>query len=186
MARVRGLDQKTEELVAETREQGELAKTRCQHVEDGRVYVEGAQAEIKKFQEAATRNSQTLETSVATASAELQKIKSTLTTSEELSGKINTISASVAEPKAQAESHTAITKDLTDIAQRTRIALEQYEKRLDELLKEGEARLAEIDSLLPGATSTGLAEAFRSRKLVFARPQILLAAASRKGTTAAP
>ena len=51
--------------------------------------------------------------------------------------------------------------------------MSNHESNLDGLLKEAETLRKRIESLLPGATSTGLASAFRERKEKFKWPKII-------------
>jgi len=68
----------------------------------------------------------------------------------------------------QSKTHTTKTAEIARIADEKEQRVSEYEGRLEELEKEYESTKAKIDTLIPGATSAGLAKAFNMRKAALA------------------
>lgn len=151
----------------------EEARTKSQHIEDGRQFVETSKKQIEGYAKEAAESAKAAEQQEASAAQTREKVEEILASSKEAEGRIKQIATTLAELKGQAETHTAQAKNLADIAARTEASIEEYEKELKRLMGEAQDRLDKIKELLPGATSAGLAFAFRKRRRGFLIPHWL-------------
>lgn len=101
------------------------------------------------------------------------KADKALTTIEDTRDKIDHIYSNISEIKTNTESYESSISKLYDNASELENRLAQHEKRLESLQEIANQRIETIENLLPGATSAGLASAFRARKNYFRTPKIL-------------
>lgn len=76
----------------------------------------------------------------------------------------------VADALKESKTASATTKGLADKAETIEERIADYEAKLNELKEQCDAQLEAIKSLLPGATSAGLASAFDKRRQTFLNP----------------
>lgn len=76
----------------------------------------------------------------------------------------------VADALKESKTASAATKGLADKAKTIEESVNEYESKLNELKEQCETQLEAIKSLLPGATSAGLASAFDRRRQTFLKP----------------
>lgn len=82
------------------------------------------------------------------------------------------IDSRVAEAESSANELTLLSGDFSKLEDKTESEL----KKLEEATRRNEELLAEIEGLLPGATSSGLAKSFSDRKKVYGIPSFLWSA----------
>ena len=74
---------------------------------------------------------------------------------------------------ASSKESAALSKELADKAKTIQSQIEEYENRLAGFEKQCAGQLKTIESLLPGATSAGLAHSFDERRKTFLKPHAL-------------
>jgi chromosome segregation ATPase len=79
-------------------------------------------------------------------------------------------STAIATARKSADASAEQLKGLAATAKVVEEKIAAYEAKLAELTLHSDAKLKEIESLLPGATSTGLAHAFNERRISFLKP----------------
>lgn len=131
-----------------------------------KVNAEGFSGEA----EAARDKTEAAKNKVETTLAELDELAKT---TREHAAEVGGLLAEVKEAKVAADTLVASMKAADTKAAFTLDVIKAHEKDLAKLKGDFEAIHARIESLLPNATSAGLATAFREQKARFARPQQL-------------
>lgn len=93
------------------------------------------------------------------------------TNASESSSSIEADEVAIKKFRAEARADADIVKDLAGKAVKLEENIAENTEKLDELTQQNEQLTRKIESLLPGATSTGLAKAFRDRKLEYKAPR---------------
>lgn len=148
-----------------------VVATKSGHIEDAQKHGDKVRAELDR--ELTTAKQQTVEaeaqkTRAHTAADESVK---TLADIQAAKGTAKTDAEEVAAALKAAQESAAKTKDLADKSDVVTVRINQYETRLKELEAEGKDRLRTIETLLPGAASTGLAYGFAERRDAFVTPR---------------
>lgn len=107
---------------------------------------------------------------VETQAGNVQALHTQVTTA---TAQVKTDGAAVADTKSKATDLLQSMEAVTLSANKTFDSVTSYELRLRELQDEFSAVRKQIEGLLPGATSAGLASAFQDQKARFVRPQLI-------------
>jgi DNA repair exonuclease SbcCD ATPase subunit len=156
IARIAESAAKAEEQVRITQQRVESTSACCTSVEDANRNAAGILTELTNKAGAATET--------------VQGLSANATRGHELLGTITGVSTNIAQLKSQAETDATRIKGIADIADDSEQKVRGYENKLSGFEEQIRILHAKIESLLPGATSTGLAEAFRVRKEQFRWP----------------
>lgn len=150
--------------------QGVIA-AKSEHIEAGREHVDKVRnaldTALLEAQQSATRAEAQHQAGRATA----ENLTGLYTAAQAVKANTDSNAESVAALRKQCEDHIAATAKLAEIALSTEAKVKAYEARLAELEIAAAERLKTIESLLPGATSAGLASAFNERRAYFKWPQ---------------
>lgn len=165
----------TEAVAAKTKildAQGVIA-TKSQHIEDAQKHADGVRANLDRLLTNVTQLATEIEaqktraqSSADTVTELLAGIKTTKEAAEKESAAAN-VARKVAEEAA------AATKTLAEKSNTIEQRIDVYETKLANLESQCSTQLKTIESLLPGATSAGLASAFDNRRQTFLQPQRL-------------
>jgi predicted nucleic acid-binding Zn-ribbon protein len=163
----------TEEVVGVRTQMEETATTvaaKSAHIEEGRLHADSVRAAldstVAKSKDAEEATAAALET-VRTKVNELATLQATALGTK---ATIDTIGEAVTAVRTQSETHMNATKRIAEIAEAVEAKVKAYEARLEELQRTADERLATIETLLPSATSAGLAHAFDRRGKTFQWP----------------
>ncbi len=162
---------KVEALKVQIEQNAQVAATRSEHIEEGRVYVDAKRTEIDKIQTQAQQAASGAERERAVASAANEGAAKLLTELQTTKVSIDALAEATRGLRDQCEQHAVITKKLADVAVATGDRIVAYEANLSDLALKCNDRLSTIDELLPGATGAGLASAFGKRREQFMLPQ---------------
>lgn len=127
--------------------------------------------ELVKLRTDATQDSALIKGHVGSVTQAAQDVQTKASQVNELKGRISESSGQIDTFRTQAQANAATTKSLADIAERTEVSVTTYEKSLDEKLRRATQLVQQIESLLPGATSAGLASAFHTRGTTYSGPK---------------
>lgn len=168
------------EAVAAIEQARGAAKVASEGTEAFRAQAEKLAADATAHQKSTITSSTTAGTAreaAAKAAAQVQEALESVTTLHakvgEESTKATELGAEIAKAHADAQ---ALVKSMTAADNKAKHALaiiENHEKELDRLKRECDALHSRIESLLPNATSAGLATAFREQKSRFEKPQLM-------------
>ena len=142
-------------------------------IEDGRLHVERTKAQIDQNTAEIQRFAASAESSQRTAREKLDETNTALQTTVAAKTTSESNSESIIRLLRQSEEHNATTKRLAEIADAKEATVKKYEDELHELIKRSTEARDTIESLLPGATGTGLASAFLRRRGNFWWPTVI-------------
>lgn len=160
---------RVEALKTKVDDAAQVAAQRSEHIEDGKIYVDKKRAEIDVILNTAQQSATNAEAQHQASRTTVENLTSLNTTAQTTKASIDANAESVAKLLQQSQEHTAISAKLAEIAKVTEEKLTAYETRLAQLDQQSADRLKIIESLLPGATSAGLASAFNKRRQQFDR-----------------
>ena len=147
------------------------AEVSCKNVEDGKQYIE----EQRATAEACAVNATTKLTDATNAATAAQD---SLASIEEIGQDVNTVlveikqaAAEIQATKNDAEVDHVATAELAKIADSVQERVNEYEAELERLKGEYGRVHTKIETLLPDATSAGLASAFHKQRGEYARPR---------------
>jgi hypothetical protein len=166
-----GAASRVEALKVQVEQSAQVAAQRSQHIEEGRQYVDSKRAEIDVLLNRAQQSASGADAQLQAARTATESVTMLHASVQALKASIEQAAKSVAELQSQSEVNAAATKHLADAAKDTDARISAYEKRLAELGELAATRLRTIESLLPGATSAGLASAFGRRRSYYKWPQ---------------
>lgn len=163
----------TEAVAAKTKllDAQSVISTKSQHIEDAQKHADQVRANLDRLQTGATQQATEVEgqksraQSAADTTAELL---AGVRTTKELADKD---SAATTAARKLAEGAAAATQSLAEKSATVEERITAYEAKLADLESQCSAQMRTIESLLPGATSTGLAYAFDQRRQTFLKPQ---------------
>jgi hypothetical protein len=144
--------------------------TKSAHIQDAQAHADKVRAELDRNLTAATQKTTETEGLRARAQAAADGVAPIIAaiTTTKASTQADLTATNAARDEAKASS--AATKALADKAVAIETSIAGYEAALAELQKQGKEKLETINSLLPAATSAGLAHAFDARRQTFLRP----------------
>jgi hypothetical protein len=163
----------TETAKSQIEQNANLAQTRSQHVEDGRVYINEKRAEIDKILTAAAQLHANIDAIEKSSNSSIEKINGLLTSSDAARLAIEKVNEIVSATLEEAKENCKASNQLAQLAQTTEARIAAYEEKLKGLNEQAENQLKLITDLLPGATSAGLAFAFQARRKSFFWPYAL-------------
>jgi hypothetical protein len=150
--------------------QGVIA-AKSEHIEAGREHVDKVRKELDTVLTQAQQSATSAEALHQAGRAAAESLNSLYTAAQAVKANTDSNAESVATLRKQCEDHIVATTKLAEIALSTEAKVKAYEARLAELEIAAAERLKTIESLLPGATSAGLATAFNERRAYFKWPQ---------------
>ena len=164
-----------------TDESAEVDRTEEEEV----VTVEKASEEILETLDEVRRAAESVAGALSRAESESAKITEILasaakvetaltehsTNATEYRSSIEADETAIKKLRAEARADADIVKDLAEKAEQLEGNIAVNTEKLDELTQQNERLTRKIESLLPGATSTGLAKAFMERKLEYKTPR---------------
>jgi hypothetical protein len=149
----------------------DLSATECRNVQDGRNFIEEHQTRAEQF---ANDTKTKLDEAISSATA-IQDALTKVTEDNDKAGttldEIIGIAARVEEAKLAAQEDQKATAELAKIANSIKERVQAYENNLKTMSGHFEELNSKIESLLPGATSAGLAAAFHAQKDKYVRPK---------------
>ncbi|WP_421955636.1 hypothetical protein [Polaromonas sp.] len=179
-AEAQSIKQALSELQSELEKIGAAAKLNSEGVDEFYEAAEKFAAGAQEQSKAATSSAKTAAAEEAKAIAAQAKIEELLENidqqaeaSSENSTLVETALAEVKKAQEKAASHVAAMATADKKANDTILVITAHEKELAKLKTEFANIHARIESLLPNATSAGLATAFREQKARFERPQLM-------------
>jgi uncharacterized coiled-coil DUF342 family protein len=149
----------------------QLIAQKSVEIEEGRKHLETVRGELDAGVAEAQQSAAATEAQHQAARTGLESINDINTSAQASLTSIEGVASSVAATRKQCDEHMSATKKLADIATETEIKIDAYESTLAAFAAAGAERLKTIESLLPGATSAGLASAFQQRREHFKWPQ---------------
>jgi hypothetical protein len=165
----------TKALAASTQindQQGVIA-AKSAHIEDAKSHADKVRAELDRALTAATNKATEAEAITARTSATADGIAKLNDAAKSAKIEIDSNAAAIKKALETSTQDSQKTKSLADIALGTEERVNSYQTTLTDLHKKSQEKLAEIHSLLPGATSAGLAHAFDARGNKFTQPSKL-------------
>jgi hypothetical protein len=149
----------------------QVAATRSEHIEEGRVYVNKKRAEIDVILNTAHQSASGAESQHQASRTSAENLTTLYVAAQKLKADTESTAKAVGYVLEDCNEHAVTTKALADKAETTETRIAEYEARLAELEATANERLKTIESLLPGAASAGLASAFNQRRAHFKWPQ---------------
>lgn len=148
-----------------------LAATRCTHVEEGSNYIDAKRSEITGLFDNVQKQVAQIDELCDHSEQMHSDVKDVKSACEVVVKGTQTLADEIKRLRDDAAKYAASTESLAAKAETLEKKVTDYLELLSNLQKTCEDRLKVIDSLLPGATSAGLAEAFGRRKREFLPPQ---------------
>ncbi len=144
--------------------------TKSDHIQKAQEHADKVRAELDRALTAATQQAteaegyksraQSAADNSATALAELQRVKAS----------VETLVSAIETARETADEASSMMKGLADKSATIEARVADYEKRLADFEQQSEARLKDIEGLLPGATVAGLASSWNERQRAFLKP----------------
>lgn len=160
-----------EALKTQVEQSAQVASQRSEHIEDGRRYVDSKRAEIDVLLNTAQQSASSAEAQHLGSRTTSENLTMLYVASQKVKADTERDSKAVASLLVDCNQHATTTRALADKAETTAQRIADYETRLTQLEVTANNRLKTIESLLPGATSAGLASAFNQRRAHFKWPQ---------------
>src|SRR5439155_20227305 len=145
--------------------------TKSDHIQKAQEHADKVRADLDRALTAATQQATAAEAQRSTAQLAAENAAKLLTDVRTTKGVVETEGAAVVAARKTAEESAAVTKGLADKSATVETRIAAYEKRLGELDTQCADQLKTSESLLPGATSAGLAHAFDERRKTFLKPR---------------
>jgi hypothetical protein len=149
----------------------QVIATKSEHIEDARGHADKIRAQLDRLQTTVTQQATEAEAQKTRAQAAADSAAELLVgvkTSKDAAEKDANMTL---ETKKSAQDAAAVTKSLAERSQTIEKRIMDYEAELGGLVSRCAEQLRTIESLLPGATSAGLASAFDKRRETFLNPQ---------------
>ena len=159
-------------LTAKTQVEGLQAviAAKSDHIEQAQQHADKVRANLDRLQTQATQK-------LTDIQSDSEQARSSAQATAEHEAAAKAVRLSIDSAKETADEEIEKIGDALERLQRLAASAEKidekvkaYEKRLEDLQKETDGRIATIDGLLPGATSAGLASAFDERRQSFLKP----------------
>lgn len=145
--------------------------TKSAHINDAQKYADKVRADLDRQLTSATTQATATEAQQAKALAAAESATKELTQVQSTKSAVEAEAAIVAAASKTTTASAAACKNLADKSATIETRIGDYEKRLAEFEKKSTEQLKTIETLLRGATSTGLAYAFDNRRKTFEAPQ---------------
>jgi hypothetical protein len=145
--------------------------TKSDHIQGAQQHADKVRGELDRALTAATQQQTEAEGFKARAQSASDTATELLTSVRTAKGTVETDAATVAAARDAARAAADDTRALADKANTIEERIAQYETALANLKAQCEEQLKTIVSLLPGATSAGLAHAFDERRQTFIMPR---------------
>ena len=162
---------RTEAMKVQVEQNAQVVAQRSQHVEDGRQYVDAKRVDIDILLNRVLQAATSTEAHHQAARSTSDILNALLLAAQTTKANVDLTAEAIANIRRQCDEHAATAKTLADVAVSTEAKIRAYESRLTELEALANTRLKTIESLLPGATSAGLASAFGQRRGHYKWPQ---------------
>lgn len=162
-ARIEGLKTQVEQAA-------QVAAQRSQHIENGRVYVDDQRKKIDEIANAAQQSATNAEAQHQASKQSADDLAALASAGQNAKTAAENAAEGANRALSQCEGHANTTRGLATVAQDVENRIRDYEARLKELSANATERLKQIESLLPGAASAGLASAFGKRREYFRLP----------------
>ena len=164
---------RVEAIKASAEQTQSVIATKSEHIEGGRTHVDKVRGEVDRLFTEAQQSAVNAEAQHQASRTSLENLSTVYSSAQTVKANTDSNAESVAKLLQQCEEHASTSKKLADISDTTEKNVKAYEARLAELELTAANRLKTIESLLPRATSAGLASAFNERRLDFKWPQII-------------
>lgn len=152
-------------------EQGIIA-AKSAHIQAAQEHADTVRTNLDRALTAATQSATEVEGFKARSQTAADSATTLLGEIRTAKGSVDAEALAATESRQGAEAAAAIAKGLADKSTTIEQRVTGYEERLGDLLTASESRLKQIEELLRGATSVGLAHAFDARRKTFLRPYI--------------
>jgi len=163
----------TQAMAARTKildEQAVIA-TKSDHIQKAQEHADKVRADLDRALTAAMKQVTDVEGYNIKAQSAAESATQLLADVRTAKGAIDTDGVAVVTARKAAETAMDLIKGLAEKTTEVEANLAAYEKRLNELNTQCATQLKTIESLLPGATSAGLASSFDDRRKAFLKPQ---------------
>lgn len=144
--------------------------TKSTHIEDAQGHADKVRADLDRKLTEATQQTTEAEGLRARAQSAVDAATTLLTEIRTTKGSVETEATAAEEARRTAEESAAVSKGLADKSETIETRIADYEKRLADLDAQSAAHLKTIETLLPGATSAGLAHSLDERRKTFLSP----------------
>lgn len=144
--------------------------TKSEHIQNAQAHADKVRANLDRALTEAKQQQTEVEASRASAQSALEQVAKALAEVSAARASSDTDAAAIRSALDQANDSAAKVKSLASKAEGIEKKVEGYEGRLEGFATKCEEQLAAIESLLPGATSAGLAHAFDERRKTFEKP----------------
>lgn len=158
-------------LYTKVEQTAQIANTRSEHIEAGRLHTDDVRAKIDQQYQLAQQAASNSESQLRDSRTSLESVNAIQSALLGIKTNVEGESNLVVKFREQCELHTISLRKLAETADAKDQKVKEYESRISELESTISDRLKTINSLLPGATSAGLATAFNRRRSHFKRPQ---------------
>lgn len=150
-----------------------IIATKSDHIQNAQVHADTVRANLDRALTAAKQIETSAESHESSAKSSAETAAEILASTRISLGSIETNIAKITESRKDAEASTELLKKLADKSESVDGRIAEYEKRLEILEARCALQLQTIESLLPGATSAGLAHSFDERRKTFLKPHDL-------------
>lgn len=160
-----------EELTAVRSERSEVVKLKA----SAKAALDRATAAEKQVETSTTQAATAATQAKASATAAQKHAESISTTNDTIKttlGSVTTNAKTIADHRTRVEEDAETSSTLAGKAESIEAKLKKYEDGFDERNKRADALAERVESLLPGATSAGLAESFLKSRESKARPRM--------------
>ena len=147
-----------------------VVATKSDHIQKAQEHADKVRADLDRALTAATQQATEAEGNKTRAQSSADQTVKVLADVRAAKAAADSDAAAIATAKKLAEQSAEVSKGLSDKAEEVDERLRDYEEKLATLEKRSREQLETIISLLPGATSAGLAHAFDSRRNTFIKP----------------
>jgi hypothetical protein len=146
--------------------------TKSDHIQKAQDHADAVRAELDRKLTAATQSTTEAEGLKSRTEAAAESVAELLTDSKAATAATDAQLKAAAAARKAAEESAATAKQLADKSETVEKRIAEYETLLKELEDKSREQLSRIESLLPGATSAGLASAFDDRRKTFLKPHV--------------
>jgi chaperonin cofactor prefoldin len=151
-------------------DQQAVIATKSEHIQAAQEHADKVRAELDRLQTAANQSATEADGHRARALLTSESAAEAMAAIRQLRITSETDAGLASNARDEAKAAASVTKQLAEKASTIEDRLAAYEKALERLQERSESQLKEIDGLLPGATSAGLAHAFNERRKTFLNP----------------
>lgn len=144
--------------------------TKSDHIQKAQEHADAVRANLDRVLTAAKQQATEAEGQKSRAQSAADNVTELLTGVRTTKGAVEKDAEAALAARKAAEESANVTKGLAEKSATVERRIAEYESRLAALESQCTAQLERIDSLLPGATSAGLAHAFNERRQTFLKP----------------